>query len=433
MLMDVLLYGVGTFVLNIFCVYCWYSLIDKPFKLKDIKICLTILVMAIVGVILNLFCPQPFRMILSFIFLIIVNYVVAIRDLKYSIISVLISQVIVMVSELSFVIITSFFFSGDLQSFSFTPIGNLLLNIYTSGVSLIILKTKLPNKLFRILDISTNIMRKREVLTYLIMILAIIIISTAESYMNLSLTIVLTTNTIMTLIFIFIVLKFAIAEDKYSKTNNKYQVSITSLKEYEEILDKLRVSTHENKNQLLTIKTMVKDQKVISYIDTIIDEKIKDNDEIMNKAYKIPDARFRSLIYPKVCKIDELKIKYKFSISNDVKTAELIDLDDYLVGDACKALGVYLDNAIEAVKDLKKKLIIIEIYIMDGYLCFDITNNFEGVLDIDKIFKPKYTTKAGGHGYGLEVVNKVVRDNENIENECEVNGDKITQRLKIKM
>ena len=104
-----------------------------------------------------------------------------------------------------------------------------------------------------------------------------------------------------------------IRKDDLEKFFAAEEIILESKKKAQEILDKFRVSTHENKNQLLTIKTMVKDPKVISYIEAIIDEKTKDNEKIMNKAYTIPDDRFRSLIYQKLCKIDELKIKYKFN------------------------------------------------------------------------------------------------------------------------
>ncbi len=433
MIMDVLLYGVSGIVLNVFTVYCWLDLIREKTYMPLLHKIVVILIMSIVGTMLYFLFPQPFRLIISFIFLFFIGFIVANRNFKSAIPMVLISQIIIILAELSFIILGTLFIGEKIETILSTPVGGLLLNIYISLISFGILKTKIPKKIFNLIIVYIDLMKKKEVLTYLIMILVIIIISTIESYMKLSLPIVLTTNTIMTLVFIFIIFKFAITENKYAKTNSKYQVSITSLREYQEILDKYRISTHENKNQLLAIKNMSKDSKIISYINAIIDDKTKDNDAVMNKAYKIPDDRFRSTIYPKMCKIDELKIKYKFLISNDVKTADLIDMDDYLVRDACMILGVYLDNAIEAVKDLNKKLIYLEIYIMDGYLCFDITNNFEGTLDVEKLFKRKYTTKGKEHGYGLVLVNRIVKENDKIENECEVSGNIITQRLKVKM
>ena len=433
MLMDVLLYWTSGIFVLIFHLYCWYSLLIEKINWKKSKIYIVILIMTSIGTLLNYICPQFIKMILTMLYLIIACYWILRRDIKVTVLVVIFSQFIVMFSELVLVIILPLLFGNSINEFSTTSYGGLIINLLIALFSLLILKSGMPKKLFDYILKYVKVMKKKEVLTYLIMIIMIVIISTAESYMEFPTEVILITNTAMALIFIFMVIKFAIAEDKYARTNSKYQVSITSLKEYQEMLDKYRISNHENKNQLLTIKTMVKDPKVISYIDAIVDEKTKDNEKIMNKAYRIPDERFRSIIYPKMCKVDELKIKYKFSISNDVKTADLIDMDDYLVANACSILGVFLDNAIEAVKDLKKKSIYLEIYIMDGYLCFDITNNFEGVLDIDKIYKPKYSTKGKEHGYGLEVVNKIVRENEKIENECEINKDMITQRLKVKM
>ena len=434
MVEQVILYCIGGVFVNVFNIYCWYSLINENLKYPNYGLWIAVILMTILGFIFSYTLSPIIKVILLTVCFAIICYILFSKDLKKVILAVLSSQLIIMISEALLMILLSITFNtNDMNSLIGSLFGGLLINLAIAVISFVILLTKIPNKIFNFITSLTGSMYKKEVVVYCVMIILVAAISTYESHINLPLSIVLITNTIMALIFIFMVVKFAITEDKYNKTNNKYQVSITSLKEYEEILDKFRVSTHENKNQLLTIKTMVKDPKVIGYIDAIIDEKIKDNEAIMNKAYKIPDARFRSILYPKVCKIAELKIKYKFIISNDVRTADLIDMDDFLVRDACTILGVYLDNAIEAVENLKKKNIFIEVYIMDGYLCFDITNNFEGTLDLDKLFKPKYTTKGKDHGYGLSLVSKIVKENENIENECEVINDKITQRLKVKI
>lgn len=435
MVAQVILYGIGGMFVNIFNVYCWSVLLDKTLKNISSRLYIAVLIMTILGVVFNYLLPVIVKIILSTICFVIICYLFVSKELKKVILAVIFSQLIIMLSEAFLMILLSVIFNtNDMNSLIGSLLfGGLLINCAIAIVSFIILLTKLPNKIFHFIVSLTSTMRKKEVVVYCIMIILVSAISTCESHMNLPLSVVLITNTIMALIFIFMVIKFAIAEDKYTKINDKYQVSINSLKEYEEILDKFRISTHENKNQLCTIRTMVDDPKIISYINSIIDEKIKDNEAIMNKAYKIPDARFRSILYPKICKIAELKIKYKFTISNEVKTADLIDMDDFLVRDACTILGVYLDNAIEAVESLKKKNIFIEVYIMNNYLCFDITNNFEGVLDVDKLFKPRYSTKGKDHGYGLSVVNKIVRENENIKRECEVIKNKITQRVKVKI
>ena len=202
------------------------------------------------------------------------------------------------------------------------------------------------------------------------------------------------------------------------------------------MIDKFRVETHENKNEFLTVRNMIKDNpdEAIKYIDKLIDNKIEDNNKIMKKTAKIPSGGLKATIYSKLCLMDKLKIKYKLNIARDVHTTDLINLDEDLVLKICKILGVFLDNAIEAVKKLKKKEIFIEIYSMDDNLCIDITNNFKGNLDLNKISEQKYTTKGEGHGYGLSLVDKLLKEEpERLENEKSINGDTFTQMLKIKM
>ena len=80
----------------------------------------------------------------------------------------------------------------------------------------------------------------------------------------------------------------------YNKISSKYETSIYSLKEYEVMIDKFRVYTHENKNEFYTIRNMLKNaedrNEVIKYIDTLIDNKIQDNEKIMAKTAKIPSG-----------------------------------------------------------------------------------------------------------------------------------------------
>ena len=173
---------------------------------------------------------------------------------------------------------------------------------------------------------------------------------------------------------------------------------------------------------------------VIKYIDALINNKIKDNEKIMKKTAKIPSGGLRATIYSKLCLMDELNIKHTLSISRDVKTTDLIELDEALVLKICNILGVFLDNAIDAVKNLKKKEISVEIYIIDECLCIDITNNFKGNLNLDRISEEKYTTKGDGHGYGLTLVNQILNEElGKLENERSINRDTFTQTLKIKM
>ena len=422
--------------IDFFTIACWCKCINNHYRFK--KIFLLALIVSIVTSVFDIFFSNLVRIIAIFIFLIIICRFTVTKSHKKSILLFIISELIVWIGEFSFVIIISIFNSGEIESVLQTPLVYFLLTLYICIFFALLLHKKIPQRAFHFMDNNYLYSNNSDTLKYSFIIIAIIIISTIESYMNLPLTIVLITNVIMAIIFIGLVIMSSKIKANYNKINSKYETSISSLKEYEVMIDKFRIDTHENKNEFLTIRNMLKDKSnketVIKYIDKLVDNKIKDNDKIMKKTSKIPEGGLRATIYSKLCLMDKLKINYKLSISREVRTTDLINLDEDLVLKICKILGVFLDNAIEAVKDINKKEISIEIYIMGQELCVDITNNFKGSLDLNKINNIKYTTKGDGHGYGLTLVSKLIaEESDKLENEKSINRDNFTQTLKIKM
>ena len=393
--------------------------------------------MAISAITIDAILPKPIRFFSNFVILYIACYFTVNKNSRISFLSVLTSQLTLWFSEFTFVIIASIFGNDNIQeSINSNIILFMILNIYIFIISILLLKIKLPQKLFALFDSVSESIKNNEAIAYTLMIVIVIAVSTTESYMQLPLPIILTTNVIMTIIFIGLIIMSSTIKSKYNNINSKYETSITSLREYEGMIDKYRISNHENKNELLTLRNLIskKNTKALKYIDEIINDKIKDNEKIMYKTSKIPEGGLRATIYAKLCTMDELGIKYSLDIAKDIRTVDLINMKEDIVLNICKILGVFLDNAIEAVKDLKTKHIGIEIYLMDGDLCVDITNKYEGKLDMNKIGNSKYTTKGGNHGYGLSLVNQIISDYPDVfENEKSITKNTFTQKIKIKM
>ena len=436
---DIVLMFFATFLLSIFHVYCWKNLLKEREKYKiDIKNFVLVLLCTFATGISNLLFPQPFRLIIIYVLLMAINYFLISKNLKNSVILVIISEIIIWLSEFSFAIVLSLFYKGDVQEFTQNSLVFLGLNTYIVILSFVLHKIGLTKKLYKLLMPKKNKNEDRDYIIYSIITIVILIVATMETYMKISFMIVIITNTIMALVFLGIIIMSRKLKVNYDKISSKYETSISSLKEYEVMIDKFRVDTHENKNEILTIRNMIKEgndkETLVKYIDKLVDNKIKDNDKIMKKTAKIPAGGLRATIYSKLCLMDKLKIKYRLNISREVRTTDFINLDEGLVLKICKILGVFLDNAVEAVKPLKKKEISVEMYVIDNKLCIDITNNFNGNLDLDKINNMKYTTKGDGHGYGLTLVSKLLEEEtEKLENEKSINRDNFTQTLKIKM
>lgn len=419
-----------------FNLYCWNECLEIKIKDSRIKYTRIFILMNILTALLNYTLPKSIRLVAIFTYLIIINYWFITKNINKSIILVLISQFILIISEFLFILISSPLLGRNIYDFSESTSGFLILNIFITVISILIIKTGITKKIYlKIMRIFENI-NLNETFLYSSLIIFTITISTVESHIRLALPIVLATNIIMAIVFILIIFKFTYVKSNLDNINKKYQTSITSLKEYETMIDKFRVDTHENKNELLTIRNMIKsnDKKTVEYIDKLVDNKIKDNEKIMYQTSKIPEGGLRATIYSKLCVMDKYKIKYKLDTSKDVRTVDLINLDEELILNICKILGVFMDNAIEAVIKLRKKEINIELYVIDDELYIDITNNFKGEIDLYKIGHERHTTKGEEHGYGLLLVNKIISENRrNLDNEKSISGDYFTQTLKIRL
>ena len=96
-------------------------------------------------------------------------------------------------------------------------------------------------------------------------------------------------------------------------------------------------------------------------------------------------------------------------------------------------MGVLLDNAIEGSSTCDDKRMMISLYVDEGDMVIDISNRFNGNVDVDKLDLEGYTTKGEGHGYGLSLVKKIVSESNIFENERTIRKDIFKQVIKVKI
>lgn len=412
-------------------IYIWeklnYKNIKNIFKNNFLKISFVIIMITINYMLINNFI----KTVIATIILMFFYYLLYREKVKKCIITPLYSQFIVMISELIYIgiiLIISSVNAADLTKIFF---GSLLTNILIAAITFVIVQFKFIKKLYDFILKITDRIKEIQLIIISIILMVIANILTAFVYYQVSLIYLLVINTIIILtytVFMFLYLK---ANNKYIKVYDKYNNTLNSLKEYEDILSRYRISNHENKNQLLTIRGMIKNKKVASYIDEIVENKIKDDEKLMFESLIIPEGGLRGLIYSKLLLMKENNIDYELSIAKNVKTTDLSKMDDDLVLNICNIVGVYLDNAIEEVKKLEEKYIVIEMY-KDDTLNIAITNNYDGNIDIDNIDNVGYSTKGKNHGYGLSLVKQILNNNKKIKNIRRISEDEFTQELRIR-
>jgi len=220
------------------------------------------------------------------------------------------------------------------------------------------------------------------------------------------------------------------------RTKDKIEIEnkllMTNIKGFEEFIERTKIKNHENKNKLIIIKDLVKkdNKKLLEYLAIMEDEVLmKDNKLILETAF-LPDG-IRSLIYSKMLKADNLGINYKINISKSIKNCDLFK-DSKNFNNIATALGVYLDNAIEAASKTKNRILTIEMYKTKVSVQIIITNTFEGSVDLDKILQKGYSTKNRKSGYGLFLLNNKLSKVTNFERITKIVGKYFIQELIIK-
>ncbi len=275
----------------------------------------------------------------------------------------------------------------------------------------------------------------------LVLVLSVVIVMTnfyaASQYYRMNSKYMLIINSSFIIIYSFIVFKMLEQKNRYIKISNKYNMTNTTLKELEQNVTRLKITNHENKNQLLTIRNMIKkgedSKSLIKHIENIVNTKIKDDETLMLQTSTITNSMISSIVYSKMLTMKENDVDVDLIISRDIKDLYLSDIPDELAVEVCKIIGVYLDNALEEVSKYEEKIINIEFYAEKKTLCIAISNNFEGEIDFEKMDNPGYTTKENGHGYGLSLAREIIESNDKLSSEREIKDNIFKQILKIKM
>ncbi len=226
------------------------------------------------------------------------------------------------------------------------------------------------------------------------------------------------------------------SENKKSKAmQNKLDTMLKVTTEYEKILEESRVTNHENKNQLIVIKGMIDsdNQEAIKYIQKLIKNTPQDDNEMLLKVSSIPLGGLRGLIYYKLLAMKEHNISCCVNVSKKINKNIFQNMDTDLLQSFCKVIGVFLDNAIEAVEASSSKIVNIELYVEESYFVASISNKYDKPIQFEDLGKSKFTTKGESHGYGLQLVEKLVKENTKLIHEKEVVSDLFIQKIKVNL
>ena len=317
------------------------------------------------------------------------------------------------------------------NNFAHTAISTMLVNI------LLILLTLIFKKTLRKIS-NIKLTNNKEIIIYLLLSLFSILVVFYTEYSNVKVS--SSKELILGVIVIvsFVLILYSLVKQKMenNKLMTRYIKLLEFIKNYEKELDKQKELRHESKNQLITARSKIVDKKkeheVIEYLNSIISDYVKGNNEKYTSFQYLPANGIKGFFYYKANEAENNGINLSINVSPKVENTFIGDLDTNDFKQLGILLGVYLDNAIEASKNSKDKKMAIEIYKTGEDIEIIISNTYEGTINIESIGKTKYTTKGKNHGYGLMLVNRILEENKRFEAKRVVTDVVYSQKLKIK-
>jgi len=178
------------------------------------------------------------------------------------------------------------------------------------------------------------------------------------------------------------------------KETNDYLIKNNEF--YITVVNDYRILKHNIIHQLSGIKS-VSNEEAIKLIDDLI-ESYNENTQSVHNIKKMP-VGINGIVYEKIYNFNSKDLK--LGIDNNIESNLFDNLTPRSYNLLCEALGILLDNALQATEKTVEKIIMIDMKETEYSYNIKIVNTFQDLLDLEKLGTMKYTTKNSGHGIGL--------------------------------
>ena len=219
-------------------------------------------------------------------------------------------------------------------------------------------------------------------------------------------------------------------KNNYNQLTDEYDNLFSYVQNFEDWIEKEQLNRHEYKNQLAVLYCLTKEKAVKDKINEILDDNINIEGTVINELKLLPKGGIKGLMYYKVAVAQKKKVTVTAAVSLESKGI-LSTLKEKDIRVICKLLGIYLDNAIEAAEETRKKALYIEVYELSNKVCFTISNSFKKKSNFDDRNKKGVSSKGEGRGNGLYFASKVLEANKWLESSQDVVDKFYIQKLTI--
>lgn len=222
-----------------------------------------------------------------------------------------------------------------------------------------------------------------------------------------------------------------------NKLIDEYDNLLSLMMTFEKEIENQRILRHEIKNEFRTIRAKINEkqdnEEVIKYIDEIVQDKYVISKEKYAKFGYLPPNGIKGLCYFKMQDAENKGIDADINISKKVENSTIFELDTKEERDLGRILGVYLDNAIEASIQSKKKEMGLEVYANSNKEAkVIISNTYNNNIDKNKIGRESFSTKGKFRGHGLLLVKQLINKNKRFVTKTEMKDNIYIQTIEIK-
>lgn len=380
------------------------------------KVIPSILVTSFIVTLMNLSSSEIFngivKIMLSYIFIYTFNRINFNKNNYQTLIKSLTIYLSLFISEIAIaIVISAILYFTDYNSMEFLK-NTIIINLIITGLAYTLIKIN-QKRFTLIINNSNESGGKSEILIILLILvtIALLVFKIPLSKWNLNIYFLFT----MFLLLCFIMAGFLMLKQNsdIQKTTSMYQKLVAYSDITNGLLEDYRVISHEQKNQLLVIRSLLDDnspQELVDYVDGLLDKKVGFKYEWIGDLNYLPLSGLKGLINYKLIEANSLKINTNISISKDINKSKLNNLATKQKDELYSIIGVYLDNAIQAAKESNKKEVSLEIYKEKEKIVIVIANTYNGKIEMEKLDNYGYTTKGKNHGVGLHLVKKIIEN-----------------------
>lgn len=220
-------------------------------------------------------------------------------------------------------------------------------------------------------------------------------------------------------------------KDTYNKLSKEYDILLSNVQTFEDWIEKEQFTRHEYKNQLAVLYALSSEKEVKDKIQEIINQNLSIKNEIINHLKALPKGGLKGLLYYKTILAE--KAKLKITVDTSIKHYGILQkLSKEKNNDLAKLIGIYYDNAIDAAKESRKKILLLEIYELKDRINIVISNTYKKSSLVDNHLEKGVSSKGEGHGNGLYFAKKLLSKNKWIEEKHEVIDNYYIETITVK-